>query len=95
MRRDHRLVFECLVCSWWSCWEKTRRYALVGGGVPLRVRFEVSKPLAIPSDLSLCASLLVPWLLSQYVSSQLLLPCHACLPACLPAAVLLTTVVMD
>lgn len=76
MRRDHRLLY---LNAWPAVGGAVGKEL---GGVPLRVGFEVWKPLAIPSDLFLCASLLAPWLLSQYVSSQLLLPCHACLLAC-------------
>lgn len=48
--RPHRLVFECLVPSFWSCLGRMRRSGdLVGGDVSLGVAFGVSEAHAIPS----------------------------------------------
>lgn len=37
-------MFECIVSNWLNCLGKINMYGLVGGGVPLRVGYEVSNP---------------------------------------------------
>ena len=58
---------------------RVRRYGLAGGGVSLRVGFEVSKAHTRPSLV-----LSLPPTCGSDVSSQLLLQCHACLYAATP-----------
>lgn len=79
-------IFECLVHSWWNCLERMRRCGLVGRGMSLAASLEVSQIDAI-----LVSSLSDLWLLSQHVSSQLLLSHHAGLSA----AMLLIMMVKD
>lgn len=67
-------MFKYIISVWWNYFGKIRKYGLVGEGVSLGVGFEVVKAHSVPSEFSVSSAW---WLLSQHVTSQLLLQHHA------------------